>query len=98
MRTLQRLGSLTALVVLASILTLAAGQQVPTLTPKQEARLQIREVMDGLYVIPGFDGGQSGGNVAVRVTDDGVIIVDDKLHCPRRSRRGPPASRADTPT
>ena len=79
MRTLQRLGSLTALVVLASILTLAAGQQVPTLTPEQEAQLQIREVMDGLYVLPGFDGGQSGGNVAVRVTDEGVIIVDDKF-------------------
>ena len=79
MRTLQRLGSLAALVVLASIITLAAGQQVPTLTPEQEARLQIREVADGLYVLPGFDGGQSGGNVAVRVTDDGVIIVDDKF-------------------
>ncbi|MCH7934144.1 MAG: MBL fold metallo-hydrolase [Gemmatimonadetes bacterium] len=79
MRTLQRLGSLTALVVLGSIITLAAGQQVPTFTPEQEARLRIREVMDGLYVIPGFDGGQSGGNVAVRVTDDGVIIVDDKF-------------------
>ena len=79
MRTLQKLGSLTALVVLGSILTLAAAQQVPTLTPEQEARLRIREVMDGLYVIPGFDGGQSGGNVAVRVTDDGVIIVDDKF-------------------
>jgi glyoxylase-like metal-dependent hydrolase (beta-lactamase superfamily II) len=61
------------------MLTMAAGQQVPTFTPEQEARLQIREVMDGLYVIPGFDGGQSGGNVAVRVTDDGVIIVDDKF-------------------
>ena len=79
MRTLRRLGSLAALVVLASMLTLAAGQQVPTLTPEQEAGLQIREVMDGLYVLPGFDGGQSGGNVAVRVTDDGVIIVDDKF-------------------
>ncbi len=79
MRTLQRLGSLTALVVLGSIITLAAGQQVPTLTPEQDARLQIRAVMDGLYIIPGFDGGQSGGNVAVRVTDDGVIIVDDKF-------------------
>ena len=79
MRTLQKLGSLTALVVLGSIITLAASQQVPTLTPEQEARLRIREVMDGLYVIPGFDGGQSGGNVAVRVTDDGVIIVDDKF-------------------
>ena len=79
MRTLKTLGSLTALVVLASILTLAASQQVPTFTPEQEARLQIREVMEGLYIIPGFDGGQSGGNVAVRVTDDGVIIVDDKF-------------------
>ena len=79
MRTLQKLGSVTALVVLASMLTLAAGQQVPTFTPEQEARLRIREIMDGLYVIPGFDGGQSGGNVAVRVTDDGVIIVDDKF-------------------
>ena len=79
MRTLQKLGSLTALVILGSMLTLAAGQQVPSFTPEQEARLQIREVMEGLYVIPGFDGGQSGGNVAVRVTDDGVIIVDDKF-------------------
>jgi glyoxylase-like metal-dependent hydrolase (beta-lactamase superfamily II) len=79
MRTLQRLGSLTALGALASMLTLAAGQQVPTFTPEQEARLRIREVMDGLYVIPGFDGGQSGGNVAVRVTDEGVIIVDNKF-------------------
>ncbi len=79
MRTLKKLGSLMALVALVSLLTLAAGQQVPTLTPQQEARLRIREVMDGLYVLPGFDGGQSGGNVAVRVTDDGVIIVDDKF-------------------
>ncbi len=80
MTALQKLGSLAALVVLASMITLAAGQQVPpTLTPEQQARLQIREVMDGLYVLPGFDGGQSGGNVAVRVTDEGVIIVDDKF-------------------
>ncbi len=79
MRTLQRLGSLTAVVMLGAILVVAAGQrQPPTFTPEQEARLQIREVKDGLYVIPGFDGNMSGGNVAVRVTDDGVIIVDDK--------------------
>ena len=79
MRTLQKLGSLTALVVLGSIMAMAAGQQVPRFTPEQEARLQIRGVKDGLYVIPGFDGGQSGGNVAGRVTDDGVIIVDNKF-------------------
>ena len=41
--------------------------------------LAIHEVTDGLYVIPGFDGGVSGGNVAVRVTDEGVVIVDDKF-------------------
>ena len=79
MHTLKTLGSLTALVVLGSIMAMAAVQQVPRFTPEQEARLQIRGVKDGLYVIPGFDGGQSGGNVAVRVTDDGVIIVDNKF-------------------
>jgi len=79
MHTLKTLGSLTALVVLGSIMAMAAGQQVPRFTPEQEARLQIRGVKDGLYVIPGFDGGQSGGNVAVRVTDGGVIIVDNKF-------------------
>ena len=79
MRTLQRLGSLTALVILCAVLVVASGQrQPPTFTPEQEARLQITEVKPGLYVIPGFDGNMSGGNVAVRVTDDGVIIVDDK--------------------
>ena len=79
MRTLQRLGSLTAVVMLGAGLVVVAGQrQPPTFTPEQEARLQIREVKDGLYVIPGFDGNMSGGNVAVRVTDAGVIIVDDK--------------------
>jgi len=74
----QIVGWLT-IVGLGSWLTIVGGQQRPILTPEQEARLQIREVADGLYVLPGFDGGQSGGNVAVRVTDDGVIIVDDKF-------------------
>ena len=79
MRTRQRIGSLTTVVLLGAVLVGTAGQrQPPTFTPEQEARLQIREVKDGLYVIPGFDGNMSGGNVAVRVTDDGVIIVDDK--------------------
>ncbi len=79
MRPLQRLGSLTAIVILGAVLVVAAGQrQPPTFTPEQEARLQITEVKPGLYVIPGFDGNMSGGNVAVRVTDEGVIIVDDK--------------------
>ena len=78
MSTLHRLGSLSAVVILGAVVAIAAGRQQPTFTPEQEARLQIRKLRDGLYVIPGFDGNMSGGNVAVRVTDDGVIIVDDK--------------------
>ena len=79
MRTLQTLGALIAVIALASLIAMAGGQQRPTFTPEQEARLQIRNVKDGLYVIPGFDGAQSGGNVAVRVTDEGTIIVDNKF-------------------
>ena len=79
MGVLKTAGLLAAAIALASLMAVAGAQERPNLTPEQEARLQIREVMDGLYVIPGFDGGQSGGNVAVRVTDDGVIIVDDKF-------------------
>jgi glyoxylase-like metal-dependent hydrolase (beta-lactamase superfamily II) len=30
-------------------------------------------------VIPGYDGAVTGGNVAVRVTSEGAIIVDDRL-------------------
>jgi len=30
-------------------------------------------------VIPGYDGAATGGNVAVRVTSEGVIVVDSKL-------------------
>ena len=69
---------LASIVGFGSILVLAAGQR-PSFTPEQEARLQIREIAEGLYVIPGFDGGQTGGNVAVRITGDGVIIVDNKF-------------------
>src|SRR5206468_3600403 len=39
----------------------------------------IMKLKEGLYVIPGYDGAATGGNVAVRVTTEGVIIVDDKL-------------------
>jgi len=57
------------------------AQQRPTLTAEQQQRVQIHAVAnkENLYVIPGFDGGMSGGNVAVLVTDDGVLIVDNKF-------------------
>ena len=32
-----------------------------------------------MFVIPGYDGAVTGGNVAVRVTGAGVVIVDDRL-------------------
>ncbi len=67
------------LVVAGVVVVLATGQEPPTLTPEQEARLQIIPVKEGLFVIPGFDGSLSGGNVAVRVTGEGVILVDDKF-------------------
>ena len=78
MRAFQKLGLLAA-VGMCVMVTMAALQQRPTFTPEQEARLSIREVVDGLYLIPSFDGGQSGGNVAVRVTDEGVLVVDNKF-------------------
>jgi len=46
------------------------GSAAPTLTAQE---LTIQEVKDGLYAIFG-----SGGNVGVRVTPEGVILVDDK--------------------
>ena len=63
----------------AGLLAAAAVQEPPSLLPDQQARLQITQVKDGLYVIPGFDGSLSGGKVAVRVSGDGVILVDDKF-------------------
>jgi glyoxylase-like metal-dependent hydrolase (beta-lactamase superfamily II) len=53
----------------------ASGQQ-PSGEPFST---EIRKIKDGLYVIPGYDGAVTGGNVAVRVTGEGTIIVDDRL-------------------
>lgn len=39
-----------------------------------ENRLSIAQVKDGLHVITG-----PGGNIGVRVTDEGVILIDDKF-------------------
>jgi cyclase len=45
-----------------------------TQAPQAPAQLTLEKVKDNLYVIIG-----DGGNVAVYVTDDGVILVDDKF-------------------
>jgi glyoxylase-like metal-dependent hydrolase (beta-lactamase superfamily II) len=65
---------LVALAVLVGA-TGAVGQQ------RQGAPFStaIMKIKDGLYVIPGYDGAATGGNVAVRVTTEGVIVVDSKL-------------------
>lgn len=69
---------LAVLLSLAAVLSTAAER--PTLTEEQLARLTIRPVSGkpDLYILPGFDGSLSGGNVAVLVTNEGVVLVDNK--------------------
>ena len=56
------------------------AQDRPALTAEQLSRLQIHAVpgKENLYVMPGFDGGVSGGNIVLLVTDEGVLVVDNK--------------------
>lgn len=61
---------------LALVAADVAGRQQPKGEPFTTAILKVK---DGLWVIPGYDGAATGGNVAVRVTSEGVMIVDDKL-------------------
>ncbi|MEE2775787.1 MAG: MBL fold metallo-hydrolase [Acidobacteriota bacterium] len=70
----------TAALVLALLSPIALVSQTPTSEEIAEMT-SIRAVQGkkGLYVIPGFDGGVTGGNVAVRITNDGVILVDNKF-------------------
>jgi cyclase len=71
-----RLIVLLALTATALTSILVAAVQQPSGDPFST---EIRKVKDGLYVIPGYDGAVTGGNVAVRVTNEGTIIVDDRL-------------------
>lgn len=50
------------------------------MTAAELARVQVRAVpgKDNLYLVPGF-GGNSGGNVIFLVTDEGVLVVDNKF-------------------
>ena len=55
----------------AALATMAfAAAQQPTGDPFST---EIRKIKDGLFVIPGYDGAVTGGNVAVRVTSEGTI-------------------------
>jgi len=67
---------LVSSVVVAAVAAPLAIRQQPQGDPFST---EIRRVKDGLFVIPGYDGAVTGGNVAVRVTSEGVVIVDDRL-------------------
>ena len=83
MRELKLIAGMSGLVLVVAGLVAAAGPAAEqAVTPERLAELTaIRPVpgKNGLYVIPGYDGGVTGGNVAVRVTNDGVILVDNKF-------------------
>ncbi|MCY4076535.1 MAG: MBL fold metallo-hydrolase [Acidobacteria bacterium] len=83
MRELKLIAGMSGLVLVVAGLVAAAGPAAEqSVTPERLAELTaIRPVpgKNGLYVIPGYDGGVTGGNVAVRVTNDGVILVDNKF-------------------
>lgn len=78
---IQRTRVLTHVVMLGSALAvLVAAQQLRGQQPTGEPfTTAITKLKDGLYVIPGYDGAATGGNVAVRVTSEGAIVVDSKL-------------------
>lgn len=61
-------------VVGAACLAVAAVVVVSGLRGQEAEPLDIQQVKDGLYVITG-----PGGNVGVRVTGDGVVLVDNKF-------------------
>ncbi len=60
-------------VFVATALSLGA-QRTEAMGARAQQGLSIEQVKDGLYAIMG-----SGGNVGVRVTSEGVILIDDKF-------------------
>ena len=75
MRNMRPVVMLGLAVTAVATMVFAASQQ-PTGEPFST---EIRKLKEGLYVIPGYDGAVTGGNVAVRVTSEGTIIVDDRF-------------------
>ena len=62
-------------VILAVVATIAAALTL-TIGAAQPLELEIQEIADNLYVLTGPT---SGGNTAIFVTNDGVVLVDSKL-------------------
>src|SRR5215813_7802806 len=63
---------ITLVSIFSVLLVLQTGWVVYTQTQKKPGPLRIEKVKDDLYMISG-----EGGNVAVYVTNDGVLLVDD---------------------
>ena len=59
--------TVAATCVVAATIVVVTGQQ-------QAEPLGLEQVKDGLYMVTG-----SGGNVGIRVTDEGAILIDDKF-------------------
>ena len=77
---------LVMLLAVGALSMMAAAFQAPpqtALAPAALAATQIQKVKDTLYMITGSDptdrGAFSGGNTAVFITNDGVVVVDTKL-------------------
>jgi glyoxylase-like metal-dependent hydrolase (beta-lactamase superfamily II) len=56
------------------MITMLAGATLGTKAKAQEPKLILKQIRNDLYEIEG-----DGGNVAVYITDEGVILVDDKF-------------------
>ena len=67
--------------ILVLLISTSTSTSAAELTAEQLTKLDIRPVPGKplLYVIPGFGGSVSGGNVAVLVTGAGVVVVDNKF-------------------
>jgi cyclase len=70
---MRRLPSVALLLVAICVVQVAPGLRAQTLKPALP--LHIEPVKDNLYVISG-----EGGNVAVYVTGEGVVLVDDMFY------------------
>jgi len=75
---------LITLVVFGGLVIAASASQAPAVpSATAVAATKIERVKDNLYVITGWDAGNSdvfsGGNVAAFITDAGVVLVDTKL-------------------
>lgn len=79
MRNRPRQALVLVLLLASALAWLAADEPRDQQRTGEPFTTAISKLKDGLYVIPGYDGAATGGNVAVRVTSEGVVIVDDKL-------------------